>query len=88
MLAMVWIAVTISTRALSAAAAWLAVLVQALLHARAGVVLMLLCAGLLEGLGRQLVDDTAQRLMIGGGMLVFWLAYFFAFRRIPQGSED
>ncbi len=54
----------------------------------AGVVLMLLCAGLLEGLGRQLVDDTAQRLMIGGGMLVFWLTYFFAFRRVPQGSED
>jgi uncharacterized membrane protein SpoIIM required for sporulation len=54
----------------------------------AGVVLMLLCAGMLEGLGRQLVDVTETRLAIGGGMLVFWLAYFFLFRHLPQGSED
>ncbi|HCF24038.1 MAG TPA: hypothetical protein DER67_00580 [Novosphingobium sp.] len=54
----------------------------------AGVVLMLLCAGMLEGLGRQLVDVTATRLAIGGGMLVFWLIYFFLFRHVPQGSED
>jgi uncharacterized membrane protein SpoIIM required for sporulation len=54
----------------------------------AGVVLMLLCAGMLEGLGRQLVDVTATRLTIGAGMLVFWLIYFFLFRHVPQGSED
>ncbi|MFM5950172.1 MAG: stage II sporulation protein M [Novosphingobium sp.] len=54
----------------------------------AGVVLMLLCAGMLEGLGRQLVDVTATRLTIGAGMLVFWLAYFFLFRHVPQGSEE
>ncbi len=54
----------------------------------AGVVLMLLCAGMLEGFGRQLVDVTETRLAIGGTMLVFWLAYFFLFRHVPQGSED
>ncbi|MEQ1541423.1 MAG: stage II sporulation protein M [Novosphingobium sp.] len=53
----------------------------------AGVVLMLVCAGLLEGLGRQLIEVTAARYAIGYGMLTFWLLYFFAFRRNPQGSE-
>jgi hypothetical protein len=51
------------------------------------VVVMLLAAGLLEGFGRQLVDNTETRLAIGGGMLVFWLAYFFLLRRTPPGSE-
>lgn len=46
-----------------------------------GVVLMLVIAAILEGFARQLVDDTMGRLTIGGFMLVFWLAYFFAFRR-------
>jgi len=53
----------------------------------AGVVLMLVCAGLLEGLGRQLVEVTPVRYAIGYGILAFWLLYFFAFRRAPQGSE-
>lgn len=53
----------------------------------AGVVLMLVCAGLLEGLGRQLIEVTAARYTIGYGILAFWLLYFFAFRRAPQGSE-
>ena len=53
----------------------------------AGVVLMLVCAGLLEGLGRQLIEMTPVRYAIGYGMLAFWLLYFFAFRRKPQGSE-
>ncbi|MDE2435282.1 MAG: stage II sporulation protein M [Sphingomonadales bacterium] len=53
----------------------------------AGVVLMLVCAGLLEGLGRQLIQSTPTRYTIGYGMLAFWLVYFFAFRRNPQGSE-
>jgi hypothetical protein len=53
----------------------------------AGVVLMLVAAGLLEGLGRQLIDSTMQRLIVGYGMLAFWLAYFFLLRRIPRGSE-
>ena len=46
----------------------------------AGVVLMLIIAGMLEGLVRQLVDQTPGRFVVGGFMLVFWLAYFFAFR--------
>ena len=53
----------------------------------AGVVLMLVVAGMLEGLGRQLIQDTEQRLALGGGMLVFWLAYFFLFRRVPPASD-
>ncbi len=54
----------------------------------AGVVLMLVCAGILEGVGRQMVDVTQTRLLIGGGMLGFWLSYFFLFRRVPPGSES
>jgi len=46
-----------------------------------GVVLMLIVAGLLEGFARQLIDSTALRLALGGFMLLWWLAYFFAFRR-------
>lgn len=53
----------------------------------AGVVLMLLIAGLLEGFARQLIDTTEARLALGGAMLVFWLAYFFLLRRLPAGSE-
>ncbi len=53
----------------------------------AGVVLMLVIAGMLEGLGRQLIDHTPGRFIVGGSMLALWLVYFFAFRRVPQGSE-
>ena len=53
----------------------------------AGVVLMLVIAGMLEGLGRQLIDHTPGRFVVGGSMLTLWLVYFFAFRRVPQGSE-
>jgi uncharacterized membrane protein SpoIIM required for sporulation len=42
-----------------------------------GVVLMLLCAGLLEGFGRQLIVEDWQRYTIGGILLVFWCAYFY-----------
>lgn len=52
----------------------------------AGVVLMLVVAAILEGFGRQLVDHTPGRFAVGGFMLVFWLTYFFAFRRKPQGA--
>lgn len=41
-----------------------------------GAVAMLLVAGLLEGFGRQLVQDPAQRYLIGGAMLLLWLCYF------------
>ena len=49
--------------------------------AMVGVVLMLLCAGLLEGFGRQLIIDDWQRYTIGGILLVFWCAYFYLPRR-------
>ena len=50
-----------------------------------GVVLMLVVAALLEGFGRQMVDSTPSRLIVGGFMLVFWTGYFFAFRRKGAG---
>ena len=53
----------------------------------AGVVLMLVCAGLLEGFARQLVQAPVARASIGGAMLVFWLAYFFLLRGKPQAVE-
>jgi uncharacterized membrane protein SpoIIM required for sporulation len=51
----------------------------------AGVVLMLVFAAMLEAYGRQLVASTLSRSIIGSFMLVFWLAYFFAFRRRGEG---
>ncbi len=42
----------------------------------AGVIIMLIIAGLLEGFARQLIDNTARRYAVGGGMLLFWLVYF------------
>jgi len=47
----------------------------------AGVVLMLLCAGLLEGFGRQLIAEDWARYTIGGVMLAFWCVYFYLPRR-------
>jgi uncharacterized membrane protein SpoIIM required for sporulation len=44
--------------------------------AMVGVVIMLAVAGLLEGVGRQTVIDTAARYAIGGGALLLWLTYF------------
>ncbi|MXP25979.1 stage II sporulation protein M [Altererythrobacter indicus] len=52
-----------------------------------GVVLMLMIAALLEGYGRQLVSSTPGRFAIGGSMLLFWLLYFFAFRRSSVGES-
>ncbi|ARS27780.1 stage II sporulation protein M [Sphingomonas sp. KC8] len=49
--------------------------------AMAGVVVMLMVAGLLEGIGRQRIDADAIRYMIGGAMLLLWLAYFYAPRK-------
>ncbi len=42
-----------------------------------GVVLMLAVAGLLEGVGRQTINTDWVRLTIGGGMLIFWLVYYY-----------
>ncbi len=51
--------------------------------AMAGVVLMLLVAGLLEGIGRQTITLDWQRYLIGFGMLAGWLVYFYA----PRGRD-
>ena len=53
----------------------------------AGVVLMLVVAAVLEGFARQLIDNTPSRFLVGGVMLLFWLAYFFGFRRDVPGSR-
>jgi len=50
----------------------------------AGVVVMLICAGLLEGFARQLIDNTAGRFGVGGGMLLLWLIYFIGFGRTSR----
>ena len=52
----------------------------------AGVIIMLICAGLLEGFARQLIDNTAGRFAVGGGMLLLWLIYFIGFGRDRRRS--
>jgi uncharacterized membrane protein SpoIIM required for sporulation len=52
-----------------------------------GVVIMMILAALLEAFPRQLVEGTGARLMIGGMMLTFWLAYFFLYRPAPRPQD-
>lgn len=52
-----------------------------------GVIIMLICAGLLEGFARQLIDNTAGRFAVGGAMLLLWLLYFIGFGRKRRGPE-
>ncbi len=47
----------------------------------AGVVLMLLIAGIIEGFGRQLITSDVIRYVIGIGSGLLWLAYFYLPRR-------
>jgi len=47
----------------------------------AGAVIMLIVAGLLEGIGRQTVLDDTARYAIGGSMLLGWLLYFYLPRK-------
>ena len=49
--------------------------------AMAGVVVMLMCAGLLEGFGRQLITLDAARFAIAGATAVIWGLYFYLPRR-------
>nr|WP_255536424.1 stage II sporulation protein M [Pacificimonas pallii] len=42
-----------------------------------GVIVMMLVAGLLEGFGRQLIENDYGRYGIGAAMLLFWLGYFY-----------
>lgn len=53
----------------------------------AGVVLMLVVAAMLEGFARQLIDNTPGRFAVGGFMLAFWCAYFFAFGRAEDAEQ-
>lgn len=50
-----------------------------------GVVLMLAVAGLLEGVGRQIIQSDIVRVAIGGSVLAGWLLYFYLF---PVRAED
>ena len=52
-----------------------------------GVRVMLLFAGLLEGLGRQTITSDLARYSIGGGMLAFWICYFYLFRMVRHGDR-
>jgi uncharacterized membrane protein SpoIIM required for sporulation len=45
-----------------------------------GVLVMLVCAGVLEGLGRQLILDDRVRYAIAGATAVLWPLYLYAFR--------
>jgi uncharacterized membrane protein SpoIIM required for sporulation len=51
-----------------------------------GTVIMLAVAGLLEGIGRQTIDDDFLRMLIGGTALVGWLIYFFLPTRFRQDA--
>lgn len=53
----------------------------------AGVVIMLIVAGLLEGYGRQLIAEPAARAAVGGTMLLSWLSYFLL-KRGKAASEE
>jgi uncharacterized membrane protein SpoIIM required for sporulation len=44
-----------------------------------GVLVMLLCAGMLEGLGRQLIQDDITRYAIAGATALLWPAYLYAY---------
>jgi uncharacterized membrane protein SpoIIM required for sporulation len=46
-----------------------------------GVIIMLLCAGLLEGFGRQLITNTGVRYGIGAAMFMLWCIYYYVPRR-------
>jgi uncharacterized membrane protein SpoIIM required for sporulation len=55
--------------------------------AMVGVVVMLLFAGLLEGIGRQTITSDTARYAIGGAMLSLWIAYFYLFRMVRHGDS-
>lgn len=55
-------------------------------QAMVGVILMLLLAGVLEGVGRQTITSTEIRFAIAGGTALIWFAYFFMPRRKPSNG--
>jgi uncharacterized membrane protein SpoIIM required for sporulation len=53
-----------------------------------GVLVMLIVAGLLEGIGRQLIEDMAARYAIALGTGILWLGYFYTPRHVrPVPAE-
>jgi uncharacterized membrane protein SpoIIM required for sporulation len=54
----------------------------------AGVIVMLIVAGVLEGFARQMINNTAGRYAVGGGMLLFWLIYFLGFGRSQREAAS
>lgn len=55
-------------------------------QAMVGVIIMLLLAGLLEGIGRQTITSTELRFTIAGATAVIWVGYFFLPRRAPANG--
>lgn len=53
-----------------------------------GVICMLLVAGVLEGIGRQMIQDTAARYLIGWSLLAGWVLYFAAAGRRSGGETE
>lgn len=53
-----------------------------------GAVIMLFLAALLEGFGRQLINNDMVRYMIAGTTLLFWLGYFYLPRRGEADRRD
>jgi hypothetical protein len=45
-----------------------------------GVIVMLFCAGLLEGIARQLVTNTAARYSIAALTAVIWSGFYYVYR--------
>lgn len=54
--------------------------------AMVGVTIMLLIAGVIEGIGRQTITSDTTRYAIGGGMLVLWLGYFYLVSGVRRGE--
>lgn len=52
-----------------------------------GAIAMLLIAALLEGFGRQLIQDTEVRFMVGFATLILWSFYFVVSGRTPEGPR-
>ena len=53
--------------------------------AMAGTLIMLLVAGILEGVGRQTITNDLARFGIGSAMLVIWVSYFYVWRSGGDG---
>jgi uncharacterized membrane protein SpoIIM required for sporulation len=52
-----------------------------------GVVLMLFLAGVLEGVGRQVIESTAVRYVIAAATALMWAVYLYAPRRTPAEAS-